>query len=306
MSTVPLTKESLAQVYIDGLENKLKDAENRLREMNAYYQSALNAYNEAKTWEDKIKIYWENIQRTEDLADVVVADLEKLTNQIDCVCYNADQYTQAVRVLICCVKDTGLVLEYITTEMRDLMARIDCVKSKEPALDSSKSILKCLDDYRTKLDAALKQTLETLKLALNLLKTAQLVLNEKRGLEDFIAYLWVNGGGRAAAENVPPATEVDSDCFYVPDDTEPTAGSCPPIEYTKPCQPPAESKGVTLAIEQHTYYVNTGTQFSSARETRQAVEDQLHQAQQIRDGAQAKRDSVFKALADAKKAKECN
>ncbi|HNE27643.1 MAG: hypothetical protein U0U46_15620 [Saprospiraceae bacterium] len=306
MSTVPLTKESLAQVYIDGLEDKLKEAENKLREMNAYYQSALNAYNEAKTWEDKITIYWVNIMRTEDLADTVVADLEKLTNQIECVCFNADQYTQAVRVLICCVKDVGLVLEYTTTEMRDLMARIDCVKSKEPALDASKSILKCLDDYRTKLDAALKQTLETLKLALGLLKTAQLVLNEKRGLDDFIAYLWVNGGGRQVAENEPPLAEVDDDCFYEPDDSEPTAGSCPPIQYNKPCQPPSDCKGVTLEIEQRTYYINTSEQYGSARETRQTVEEQLHQAQQVRDGAQAKRDSVFKALADAKKAKECN
>lgn len=306
MSTLPLNKQSLAQVYIDGLEAKLKAAENRLREMNAYYQGALGAYTEAKTWEDKIKKYWENIQRTEDLADAVVADLDKLTNQIDCVCHNASQYVQAVQILICCVKDTGIVLEGITIEMRDLMARIDCGKSKEPALDSSKSILKCLEDYRTKLDAALKQTLETLRLALSLLKTAQLVLNEKRGLEDFIAYLWTNGGGRTKLENEPDPSVVDSDCYYEPTESDPTAGNCPPIHSDKPCDAPNECKDVTLEIEQRLYYQRTCEQNDAAREERQKMEQQLHDAQQVRDGAQSKRDSAFKALADAKKAKECN
>lgn len=306
MSTLPIKKESLAQVYIDGLEIKLKAAENKLREMNAYYQGALNAYNEAKTWEDRIKKYWDSIQSTEDLADIVIADLDKLSNQIACVCHNAGKYTEAVQVLICCVKDVGVVLEGITIEMRDLMARIDCAKSKEPALDSSKSILKCLEDYRAKLDAALKQTLETLKLALALLKTAQLVLNEKRGLEDFAIYLWNKGVGKPRNENYPDPSLVDSDCYFEPAPDEPTAGNCPPIQYKKPCGRPANCEGVYLEIESRAYYTTTSGEFDSARTSRQDVEVILHQAQQVRDGAQANRDSAFKALTDAKKAKECN
>ena len=303
MTNTAQNNVGFSQGYIDRLVEAQKDAEGKLKEMNAYYSSASAAFNDAKTWEDKIKIYWDNIKNTEDLADTIIADLEKLDIQVECVCSNASGYVEAVKILVCCVKEVGGGLEMLNDDFRDLMTRIDCVKSKEPSLDSSKSILKCLDEYRIKLEAALASALEALKVALELLKCANLILDEKRGLQSFITYLWEVAGlpDRDKLKGGEPPTDcMDSNCYPGPKED---AGCI--VIYRSPCELIGDKEVPTLEIECGKYYTDTRLQNEAAKQIRQDMEEKRKKAQMVKDSAQAKYDAASRALADAKAAKEC-
>lgn len=290
-----------AQSYLEHLERELKCAENDLKVANAYYNSAKVELDEAQAWEDKLKRYWDAIQKTDTLAAAIIAEMFKLDSQSKCVEDNASGYHSAVKIMLCCIKDVAENLEAMYDSLADLFVRIDCIRSKDPSLDWSKSILKCLAEFKAKVDAALKSAIEALKAALALLKLAHLVLSEKKALRNYIDWLQKKGQVDTApnADSLPPGP---SNCFP-PDD----AGSTP-------CEvdilPDDLCAGKTpncmgLKIKTSTFYKESEADYLTAKNKKDHYKNEVNKAQTVRDGASAKRDSAIRALADAKAAKQC-
>jgi len=300
MSKNPNISGGLAQNYIDDLEQALKDAENILKVNNAYYNSAAFAFNEAKAWEDKLKRYWDNIRRTDELAQAIIDEMNKLDQQTVCVCDNATGYRDAVKILLCCVKDIATMLEGMSDELTDLMTRIDCVRSKDPVLDTSKSILKCLMDFKGKLDAALKSSLDALKACLALLRAAGIMLDEKKALRSYIDWLQETGQVRDRNDFTEVPSELDENCQTPQSGDSP----CPEIGNPLPCTPPLKAP-MSLEINCSAYYTSSRDDYGAAESIRINFKKKLDLAQKVRDGAASKRDAAIKALNDAKTAKQC-
>jgi hypothetical protein len=292
MSMNPSISGGFAQDYIDKLDAALKDAENRLRINNAYYNGAAFAYNEAKIWEGKLERYWNNIKTTGELAINISRELDKLNQQIICVCDNAAGYHEAIKILVCCVKEVACDLEFMSNELVKLCTRIDCVKSKDPVLDTSKSILKCLYEFKTKLETTLKSALEALKAALALLRSAALILDEKKALRDYIDELPLTGTGTLKFNETP--SNLNEECKPI---TDTPTDECI-VVYLPPCEVPAK---VLPKIEPDKFKV----EFETAKAKSDIIYMELEKARKVRDGALTKRDAAIKALADAKAAKIC-
>ena len=302
----------LAHEYIKHLEEELRNAENNLKINTAYYNSAASAFNDISIWRDKLKRYFENIKETGNLATRLTAELTKLDIQTNRATGNARGNRDAVLILLCSVKEIATILEQMSAQLTDLWRRIECVTSKDPVLDFSKSILKCLSDFKSKLDATLAAALSTLNLTLALLKSARLLFDEKRAVQSYTTWLWEVGGvhDTTALPNggMPITLHLNGDCWGTPDQKS----QCE-VAYESPCGNPDVPRP-TIDIKNSSYYLNTELQLNGASATDPnsaenkwiKMQKEKDKAQGILDSTLAKKEAASKALNEAKNAKKCN
>lgn len=301
----------LAHEYIKHLEDELKKAENNLKINTAYYNSAASAYNDITIWRDKLKRYFDNIKETNNLATRLTAELTKLDIQTNRAAGNAQGNRDAVLILLCSVKEIAMVLEEMSGQLTDLWRRIECVTSKDPVLDFSKSVLKILSEFKAKLEATLTAALSTLNLTLALLKSARLLLDEKRAVQSYTTWLWEVGGvvDTTALQNggMPMQQNVDAECWGTADQK-----SMCEVSYESPCGnttvvPPK------IDIKGSEYYIRTECQLNgtspidpdSAENKWKKMQQEKDKAQGILDSTLAKKEAANKALNEAKNAKKC-
>ncbi len=81
------------------------------------------------------------LKKPGNLATRLTAELTKLDIQTNRATGNAKGNRDAVLILLCSVKEIATILEHMSAQLTDLWRRIECVTSKDPVLDFSKSIL---------------------------------------------------------------------------------------------------------------------------------------------------------------------
>lgn len=302
----------LAHEYIKHLEDELKKAENNLKINTAYYNSAASAFNDISIWRDKLKRYFDNIKETGNLATRLTAELTKLDIQTNRAAGNAKGNRDAVLILLCSIKEIAIILEEMSGQLTDLWRRIECVTSKDPVLDFSKSILKYLTEFKSKLDATLAAALSTLNLTLALLKSARLLLDEKRAVQSYTTWLWEVGGMHDSSVlpngGMPIQQNVNAECWGTADQKS----KCE-VSYESPCGNPAIVRP-SIDIKNSDYYTRTELQLNgtgpldpnSAENKWKQMQQEKDKAQGILDSTLAKKEAANKALNEAKNAKKCN
>lgn len=124
---------NLSQEYIDHLNTETLKAENRLKEESKKYEVKSNQFTDATNWKDAIDAYWKKVKMSEDIAEEVFISIGNIRGQAAKVNANIEYTLDAIKLLVCNVREVSSVLEKMTEEYHTLKSKID----KDVARDSS-------------------------------------------------------------------------------------------------------------------------------------------------------------------------
>lgn len=155
-------------------EDELKTTQNQLVEVCAERDKFQKQYNNATTWTNKLKKYWDWIQETEELIKIIASELQVFKKHTNKVCMNTKCTNEAVEILYCCVIAFYQCTDQLKQQIYDLFNKIDCLN--DPEINTSSSVIyKCLTTLTTKLEEALQKQKETLANMIEVLKCAYML-----------------------------------------------------------------------------------------------------------------------------------
>ncbi len=192
MTTTIAASDSIisSQKYIDTLRGAHATAKSTLAEACAQSDKANTEYQAAKKWKAQIEKYIENIKNTFEQAQTAHDKLTQIGNHAALVCTNVTCFSESIKLLIKMAEATAEATELLKMEMKELMDRIDCLNN--PVLVPTQSLMKYLLDLQSKIDEALKCTLDAIKATMEVLKIAEVLElmicnnDEKKSLVDTI------------------------------------------------------------------------------------------------------------------------
>lgn len=155
-------------------QTKKDEAKSSLDIANAKVSNATKKVANAMHWEAKIKIYWENIEKTNELADKVARELKMLKTYVSTFCENAGCMVEALEILYCEVRS---IYDPCVNEMVTLIDKINkclgCIT--DPAFDRSQGITKAIDAYAAKLQELADLQKEALTKIVKALECANII-----------------------------------------------------------------------------------------------------------------------------------
>lgn len=154
----------------------------------------------------RYKKWLDEINTAQDLAVGICNQLELIAVQSDKIWYNSCKAVDAVNTLFCMIRDFFMQLDQLSTEYADIQ---NCIANNtDPSLVKGQGILKCLDDYKAKLDIVIKLRDAIIVNIVNAVKIANLIRNEIStkdcNYEGFVP----------CAPNPKPCTPNSTDVYY--------------------------------------------------------------------------------------------
>ncbi len=113
--------------------------------------------------------------KAEDLARAICNQLEIMAVQSDKIWLNAGKATSAIEILFCMIKDFYSRIDYIKKRYEELQRCITA--NNDPSLVKGQGLLKCLEDYYTKVEGVIKTRDELIKMMVDAVKLANLIRN---------------------------------------------------------------------------------------------------------------------------------
>ena len=157
----------LSQTYIEQLTLELTDAENCYNEYHKAAQKAKAEYIRAKDWENCLKSFLDKLKSTYGMVSALDIEIESFIIHAKKVCETLGYAKEATNILIICMRCLSKQNEELKKSTKDLLDIIDCLN--DPILDTNVSIMKCLADFKTKVDAGVVANLAAIKELLNLM-----------------------------------------------------------------------------------------------------------------------------------------
>jgi len=269
-------------------KDQLKQAKNGYAVQKSLTDKAYVEYTNSAVWENKLKVYWDNIQATNELGKKISNELLLFKKHTDRVCTNTQCTVEALEYLFCIVKDFFDCTDQLKGELSDLQKLIDCLNNPDLKPGSS-IILTCLKDFSDKLDAAIAGQHDLLKMVINVLKCAR-QLHESvcstdcsltTQLDDLIClFNTPESEGEAASD--------DHDCGD-------SSQSCHGMLKPKPAMP----------LEDDPYYKKTKDQFEKSEQETDQLESDYNAAREEAEKILSYKNSLMDAINAAEAAKDC-
>lgn len=284
MSTIVNPAYSDPLDCISTWKNELAVAQLGLSRATAEYNAASRRYAGAKEWVDQLGVYWNNIQKTDELAKAVLAQLPPFMDHAEMLTKNTEHTVSATRILICDLED---VID-CADELQDLIkALMDVIKGLETQKLATKpmKILPVMETLTTKFNEAYEMIIQSILKAIDVLNGSDQLHHsvEKR-----------NGLIRNLAEIKRQLDTPDPQafCSHYPNDNS--------------CQDELNPKPVfSLADNNNQYYCTTQDQFNKACDEISEIESEKVSADARKKAFQACVDSLSNAIDTAETAKAC-
>lgn len=284
MSTIVNPAYSDPLDCISTWKQELAVAELELSRASAEYNAASRRYTGAKEWVDQLEVYWNNIQKTDELAKAVLAQLPPFMDHAETLTKNTEHTVDAARILICDLED---VID-CADELQDLIkALMDVIKGLETQKLATKpmKILPVMESLTTKFNEAYEAIIQSILKAIDVLNGSDQLhhsLEKKVGLIRNLAEI------KKQFDTPDP----QAFCTHYPKDNS--------------CQDELNPKPVfSLADNQNTYYLTTKEQFDKACEEISKIESDKVSAESRKKAYQACVDSLTNAINTAETAKAC-
>ncbi|MFK7924458.1 MAG: hypothetical protein AB8H47_21045 [Bacteroidia bacterium] len=284
MSTIVNPAYSDPSDCITTWKHELAVAQNGLSHATAEFNAASRRYAGAKEWVDQLAVYWKNIQKTDELAKAVLAQLPPFMEHAETLTKNTEHTVSAARILIC---DLEAVID-CADELQDLIkALMDVIKGLETQKLATKpmKILPVMEALTTKFNEAYELIIQSIIKAINVLSGSDQLHHslEKR-----------NGLIRNLHEIKKQLDTPDPQAF------------CSNYPNDNSCQDELNPKPVfSLADNNNQYYLTTQEQFNKACDEISEIESVKVSAETRKKAFQACVDSLSKAINTAETAKAC-
>lgn len=129
---------NLSQEYIDHLKSETLKAENRLKEETKEYEVKSNQFVDATNWKTAIDAYWTKVKKSEEIAEEVFISIHNILVQASKVNANIEYTLDAIKLLVCNVREISRVLEQMTDEYHTLKSQIDKVVARDSSFKKDK------------------------------------------------------------------------------------------------------------------------------------------------------------------------
>lgn len=297
------------------------------------------AYIEA--WERRLKLYFDGIEKTADLADKVCREAKTTIRQFEKICQNADKSVTAIQILYCEVEkvfrnENNVDVETLTSMMEGIMKCLRCIT--DPGLIRDRGIVKALEAFDAKLKELAALQLDAMKKILEALKCANLLYHalcdipcrdendspipvtdcQDYGCDSLMSELrelqacfgTCNepedcNGGAGTDDSGPGANAGNTQEEY------PWADCCPKDDKVWECQLGCDQQPHTAALAPRPifpltssdYYTQTEAQWTCAKVEKEKKKCELDKAKEEKDRLQACYDSLVEAIKAAEQAK---
>ena len=135
----------------DTWQSELKQVNAKFSHTDEEARQASNQLGYITARRDKLKTWYDELTKANDLSRQICHQLEIMLSQIGKISSNTKLAAKALKVLYCMVRDFYMQVDLIKTKYDQLMNCIKCLN--DPVLAPGQGIMKCLEDYGKKLDA---------------------------------------------------------------------------------------------------------------------------------------------------------
>jgi hypothetical protein len=154
----------------DTWTDELKEVNTKFSEADEEAKHMLMELNYISERRDKLKIWYDELTKANDLSQYICDHLEVMQDQIDKVAKNTSYAVQAIQILYCMIRDFYMQIDLIKTKYDEIYTCIRCLN--DPVLVPGQGILKCLEEYGKKLNIVIATRDELLKMVMMAIYTA--------------------------------------------------------------------------------------------------------------------------------------
>ena len=158
----------LSQSYIEALTKELETAEYCHEQYQKAAQKAKSEYDQSLDWEKCLKDLVSKLGTTYGLVNSLDAYITKMVEHSNKICTTIGLANSATDILMICTHCLSQDTEELKGDVKGLLEIIYCLN--DPILDPNVSIMKCLEDLKTKVDIGLLAILDAIKELLNLMR----------------------------------------------------------------------------------------------------------------------------------------
>ncbi|MEM6346557.1 MAG: hypothetical protein AAF927_21900 [Bacteroidota bacterium] len=265
-------------------KQELAVAQQGLARATAQYNAASRRYTGAKEWVDQLSTYWDNIQKTDELAKAVLDQLPPFMEHAETLTSNTEHTVKAARILICDLEDVIDCADELQKLIKDLMDVIKGLETQKLATKPMK-ILPVLESLSTKFNEAYQGIIDSILKAIDVLDGSDQL---HYSLEKYAGLIRNLEEIKNQFDKPDPPTY----CTHAPNNNS--------------CQDELNSKPVfSLADNKNVYYLTTKEQFEKACDEIAEIEAEKVSAEARKKAFQACVDSLSNAINTAETAKAC-
>jgi hypothetical protein len=261
------------------------------KEKNALVTQKQTEYNLAVDWKTKLKAWCDDWETTDEKADALCRQLELFIKHLTKVCKITEKTIDAIEILFCMTEDLYKRVDKLKLKFDQLMVCINCLM--RPELAPGVGIMKCIEEYGKKLDAVIAGRdllLGNIIKALELAMALHINICDEYGLKAELIY-WkqkLNCDGSASSDN--------SNSYGDRKQTLTQTGSGDRICVLEP--------QISFPLDADGYYIDLTTQCANTKAEVEKLKTELDKAKHERDGLQACKQSLEKAIEEVKN--KCN
>lgn len=261
---------------------------------NAEVESAKKRVENAAHWEQKLKVYCDNIEKTDELANKVTRELKTLKDQICVFCFNADCMVQALEILYC---ETREIYDPCVNEMVKLIDKINkCLSCiTDSGFDRSVGITKAIDEYAAKLKELADLQKDALTKIIKALEIANII---------FYALCETPTKKEQDFKCDSLEKELEELCYNFGDDIKcdaPNGNACEPLTCEAMCKDLTPVPVFPLCKDE--YYTETKAQYVAIKTESTAAKDDLDQKKETQKKAFLTYNGIQNAIEAANNAK---
>lgn len=170
---------------------------NELNDVKAKYNTAVEeaaqadaSYTLIKERRDQLKLWWDELQKTDDKVKEICHQFEIIACQTKKIHINTKWAVEAIRILYCMIIDFYMQVDGLKVKYDRLRDCINCIN--HPALSPTHGIVLCIDNYGKQLDLVIGTRDQLIKLLMEIVELANQLwrnVDGEKGLE-FVICAW--------------------------------------------------------------------------------------------------------------------
>ncbi|MEL7531494.1 MAG: hypothetical protein AAFN10_09315 [Bacteroidota bacterium] len=284
MSTIINPAYSDPSDCISTWKQELEQAQVGLSIATAKYNAASRRYAGAKEWVDELAIYWDNIQKTDELAKAVLYQLPDFMAHAETLTKNTENTVKATKILICDLEDVIDCADELQKLIKGLMDVIKGLETQKLATKPMK-ILPVMESLSTKFNEAYELIIQSIIKAIEVLDGSDQLHHSLEKHNGLIRNL-------EEIEKQFSASDYPVYCRHAPNDS--------------PCQD-GQIKMPIFSLKENNdpYYCDTEAQYKKAAKEIAAIESERVASEARKKAYQACVDSLTNAINTAETAKAC-
>jgi hypothetical protein len=235
-------------------------------------------YDYTYAWYQRIKIWCDDWTTTDENADALCRQLELFILHLEKICKVTCKTGEALEILFCMAKDLYMRLDKLKAEYDELTQCINCMKS--PELAPGTGIMKYLEEYGKKLDAAIatrNDLIGKIIAALELAYAMDADLCKDFGLEQTLTH-WKKVFHCAGCND---------------NDNDHNQGQIQGSQSGNHCK---LEPAISFPLDEDVYYKHLHTQCDDLKQKTEALKAERDKANEKRDALQACKESLETAL----------